>query len=255
MSPLNPPITQWRRRRVWVIGAGSGIGKAICQQLQSRGVRLALSGRNPVALQNVVRQDDLILALDVSDPEQLNQAYQQIEQAWQGVDLVIYCAGTYAPMRAWDIDLQVVQQTFSANLQGSYHLLKTIVPGMLDHGHGGICLVASVAGYCGLPKALAYGPSKAAMINLAETLYTDLRPRGIGVYLVNPGFVKTRLTQQNDFTMPALISPELAADEIIRGLERGLFEIHFPRRFTRWMKLLAMLPSRLRFALLKRASE
>ena len=254
MNTLNPPITHWQGKRVWLIGAGSGIGQALCQQLQNRGARLAVSGRKLAALQSVANSGDLTLALDVCDPQAVDEAHQQIQQAWHGIDLVIYCAGTYSPMRAWEIDLQQVNNTFAANLQGSYHLLKSVVPGLLQQGHGGICLVASVAGYTGLPKALAYGPSKAAMINLAEVLYSDLHPKGIGVTLVNPGFVKTRLTQQNDFTMPALITPQIAAAEIIRGLEKGRFEIHFPRRFTHWMKLLAMLPDRLRFTLLKRAS-
>ena len=123
---------------------------------------------------------------------------------------------------------------------------------MVGQRAGGICLVGSVAGYTGLPQALAYGPSKAALINLAQILYTDLAPRGIGVYLVNPGFVSTRLTRQNDFKMPALITPQTAAREIVRGLRAGRFEIHFPRRFTWWMRRLSRLPDRLRFSLLGR---
>jgi len=130
-----------------------------------------------------------------------------------------------------------------------------ITPYFLRRHRGGICLVASVAGYTGLPEALAYGPSKAALINLAQILYTDLAPRGIGVYLVNPGFVETRLTQQNNFAMPALISPAEAAREIILGIAKGRFEIHFPKRFTWWMKWLSRLPDRLRFYLLSKAAK
>jgi short-subunit dehydrogenase len=124
---------------------------------------------------------------------------------------------------------------------------------MAKQGSGTLALVSSVAGYRGLPKSLVYGPTKAAIINLAEALYLDLRPRGIGVCVVNPGFVRTPLTAQNDFHMPALISPEEAAREIVAGLARGAFEIHFPRRFTRVLKLLRVLPYRWYFAAVRRA--
>ena len=113
-------------------------------------------------------------------------------------------------------------------------------------------LVSSVAGYRGLPKSLVYGPTKAALINLTETLYLDLHPKGLGVCVVMPGFVKTPLTAQNDFRMPALIEPDEAAREIVAGLERGDFEIHFPRRFTGWLKLMRLLPYRLYFPAIRR---
>ena len=117
---------------------------------------------------------------------------------------------------------------------------------------GTLALVSSVAGYRGLPKSLVYGPTKAALINLAETLYLDLSPKGVGVCVINPGFVKTPLTAGNDFRMPALISPEEAAREIVAGLARGAFEIHFPRRFTRWLKVMRLLPYRLYFPAIRR---
>jgi short-subunit dehydrogenase len=116
-------------------------------------------------------------------------------------------------------------------------------------------VVSSVAGYGGLPTALVYGASKAALINLAETLYLDLAPRGIGVYVINPGFVKTPLTDLNTFAMPALISVEAAAEAIISGFSRGDFEIHFPKRFTWWLKLLRLLPYRWYFALVHKATR
>jgi short-subunit dehydrogenase len=120
--------------------------------------------------------------------------------------------------------------------------MAATLPAMLARGSGHFSLIASVAGYRGLPKSLAYGPTKAALINLAESLYGDLQPRGIGVSLVNPGFVQTPLTAQNRFHMPALITPEQAASAMLEGWRRGAFEIHYPKRFTRWMKLLGALP-------------
>ena len=111
-------------------------------------------------------------------------------------------------------------------------------------------MVSSVAGYGGLPSSLIYGATKAALINFTETLYLDLAPRGIGVYLINPGFVKTPLTDRNEFKMPALISAEQAAEEMIKGFEDGKFEIHFPKRFTFWLKLLRFLPYGIYFLLI-----
>jgi short-subunit dehydrogenase len=111
-----------------------------------------------------------------------------------------------------------------------------------------------VAGYGGLPKALIYGASKAALINFTETLYLDLHGRGLGVYLINPGFVRTPLTARNDFPMPHLIDADRAAQEIVAGLERGEFEIHFPKAFSRKLKLLRLLPYRWYFAAIRRST-
>jgi short-subunit dehydrogenase len=123
---------------------------------------------------------------------------------------------------------------------------------MVARRRGHVAIVASVAGYGGLPTAAAYGPTKAALINLAETLYLDLSPRGIGVWIVNPGFVRTPLTDRNEFPMPALISADEAATHIVEGLASGRFEIHFPKRFTRWLRLLRLLPYGLYFRLVRR---
>lgn len=255
MSSLNPRIQHWDGLRVWVIGASSGIGAALCQQLQQQNCRLALSARNQAALQKLASTADLILPLDVTQADTLQQAKTKLMAQWGGFDLVIYCAGNYLPMRAWDMKMQHIKNILDTNLMGCYHTLDHVLPELIKQGSGGICMVASVAGYTGLPKALAYGPSKAAMINLAQILYSDLHPKGLGVYLVNPGFVDTPLTKQNDFQMPALISTEQAAKAIIQGLGKGQFEIHFPRRFSYFMKILAALPDRLRFKLLKRGAQ
>jgi short-subunit dehydrogenase len=161
-------------------------------------------------------------------------------------------AGDYQPMRAWEVDLAAARSMVEVNLMGAFNVIAAVMPTLLRQRGGMLALVSSVAGYRGLPKSLVYGPTKAALINLAETLYIDLRPRGIGVCVVNPGFVKTPLTDQNDFRMPALISAEEAAREIVAGLGRGEFEIHFPRRFTRVLRLLRLLPYRLYFAAIRR---
>ncbi len=252
---LNPRLTDWRDRRVWIIGASSGIGEALARRLAGAGARLALSARRESPLWQLARDEDRVLPLDVSDAEAVANAHRALTAEWGGIDLVIYCAGVYTPMRSWELDLDQVGHALSINLAGVYNLLRSVIPGLLQQGAGGLCLVASVAGYTGLPKALAYGPFKAAMINLAQILYAELAPRGIGIYLINPGFVATRLTAQNDFTMPALIEPETAAREIMAGLARGAFEIHFPKRFTWWLRRVSRLPDRLRLPLMKRVGQ
>jgi NAD(P)-dependent dehydrogenase (short-subunit alcohol dehydrogenase family) len=195
----------------------------------------------------------LAVPLDITDAPALVAGARKIADAWGGFDLVVFMAGDYSAMHAWDIDLAAMRRMIEVNLIGFYNGLAAVVPQFLKQGDGHITLVSSVAGYRGLPKSLVYGPTKAALINLAETLYLELHPRGIGVTVVNPGFVKTPLTAQNDFTMPHLISPEQAAREIVAGYATGDFEIHFPKAFTRKLKFLRHLPYGLYFAAVRRS--
>ena len=174
---------------------------------------------------------------------------------------MVYCAGHYQAMSATRMDLGDLLRHNQVNYLGALHLLDALVPALLaqtadaqgQRGH--ISLMGSVAGYRGLPQSLAYGPTKAALINLTETLYLDLHDKGLGVSLINPGFVDTPLTAQNKFRMPALISPEQAAQEILGGWAHGEFEIHFPKRFTRCMKALQLLPYPLFFAATRRLTQ
>ncbi|MDP2239557.1 MAG: SDR family NAD(P)-dependent oxidoreductase [Burkholderiales bacterium] len=251
---MNPPIADWRAQRVWVIGSSSGIGAATAIALLRRGARLALSARNRAALEALAAKFDaaqsLVLPLDLAQPGATAPALERIAAAWGGIDLVLFVAGAHRPVRAWELDAGMARGLFEVNVLGVMDGLSSVIPYLLKQGRGGIGIVSSVAGYRGLPTALAYGATKAALINLAETLYFDLAPRGLGVYLINPGFVKTPLTDRNEFRMPALIGAEEAAREIVRGLERGQFEIHFPRRFTRWLKVMRILPYRWYFYLM-----
>ncbi len=241
---LNPRIAHWKGRRAWLVGASTGIGEALASSLSARGARVALTARNRERLATLAAREANRLAVpaDVTRPESLAAAHRDIVAAWGGVDLVVYLAGTYTPTRAWELTVERAREHVEANLMGAFHLLPAVLPAMLDRGAGAIAIVSSVAGYRGLPRSLCYGPTKAALINLAESLYLDLAPRGIGVHLVNPGFVATPMTARNDFEMPALVSAQSAAEAIVAGLERGAFEIHFPRRFTGWLKLLRLLP-------------
>jgi short-subunit dehydrogenase len=164
----------------------------------------------------------------------------------------MYCAGHYKAQRADHFDLRQMLRHQEVNYLGALYMLDAVLPQLLERRTGHVCLVGSVAGYRGLPKSLAYGPTKAALINLAETLYMDLLPCGIGVSLVNPGFVESPLTEQNDFKMPALINSSQAAAEILAGWRKGEFEIHFPKRFTFWVKFLRWLPYTAFYALIRR---
>jgi short-subunit dehydrogenase len=155
-------------------------------------------------------------------------------------------------MRADTFDLARAKRLFDVNVIGVLNCLDAILPTLREQRRGGVAIVSSVAGYRGLPRALIYGPTKAALINLAESLYLDLSPLGIGVYLINPGFVDTPLTQKNDFKMPALIPVDEAARLTLEGIEDGEFEIHFPKRFTRVMRLLRTLPYPAYFAAVRR---
>lgn len=252
MPALNKPIRDWTGKRVWIIGASSGIGEALAGLLLERGVRVGLSARNGDALARIAAtQPSLALALplDVTQASLFPGALGRIVDAWGGVDLVLFVAGTHHPVRAWEIEAGPARQLFEVNVAGVLNGLPVVIAQLLKQQGGALGIVSSVAGYRGLPTALVYGASKAALINLAESLYLDLAPKGIGVFLVNPGFVRTPLTDKNTFRMPALISAETAAAEIVAGLERGDFEIHFPRRFTLWLKLLRLLPYRCYFYL------
>ncbi len=249
----NPPITDWRGKSVWLVGASSGIGLATAAALHERGAQVVVSARQDALLQDFVRAHPGASgrALDVTDADAVRTLAADL-LARGPLDLVVYCVGHYKAQRAYDFDLPQMLQHQQINYVGALYVLDAVLPAMLARGSGHLSLIASVAGYRGLPKSLAYGPTKAALINLAESLYGDLQPRGIGVSLVNPGFVQTPLTAQNSFHMPALITPEQAAREMLAGWQRGRFEIHYPRRFTYFMKLLQSLPYALYLPLLRR---
>ena len=249
---MNPKITDWQGKRVWLVGASSGIGAAVAKELLQRGARVAISGRSLEKLRALQLDSALLLPCDATDTASIAAARQSLLAAWAGVDLVVYLAGDYVPMRADSFDLALAEKIIAVNFNGAMRLAATVLAD-LPVG-GGIAFVASVAGYRGLPKALAYGPGKAALIHFAEVLHLDLAPKNIGVWVINPGFVATRLTAQNDFEMPALMTPEAAAIATVDGLKAGNFEIHFPKRFTLFMKFMALLPYRLYFPFIRRTT-
>lgn len=242
-------------KKIWLIGASTGIGAALARELALEGAIILASARNEEALLQLKSSlpgvNHEVWPLDVTQREAfLDQANRLLAQH-PDVDMAIYNAGTYDPEFVHEMTLASAMTTIETNLTGAFVMLDAVLPGMLDRGVGTILLVASVAGYCGLPRAAAYSASKAGLLSLAETLKIELEPRNITVQVVCPGFVRTRLTENNPFPMPLSISPEQAAIEIMKGIERRQFEIHFPKGFTIPMKLIAALPRVVRLPLLR----
>ena len=256
---LNTKITDWANKRVWIVGASTGMGAALATQLHALNAKVALSARSAGKLDEIVVRlgtaNALSLPLDITKVETIKASEEKLVAAWGGYDLVVFMAGDYTAMRAWELDLKVAKQMVTTNWEGFLNGLSIVIPRFMQAGAGGIALVSSVAGYRGLPKSLVYGPTKAALINLAEVLYLDLKEKGLDIYVICPGFVKTPMTDKNDFEMPSLITPEEAATEIIKGFEKGEFEIHFPKGFTRMLKALRLLPYALYFPAIKRSTK
>ena len=253
---LNPKIENWTSRSVWVVGASSGIGLALAQALSERGARVAVSARQEAKLQEFARTraNAFAVAIDVMSADSVKAASQAVA-AHQGLDVVVYCAGHYLAQdaKAFDEAQMVLHQ--EVNYLGAVRLLSCVLPTLKAQRFGHLSLISSVAGYRGLPQSLAYGPTKAALTHLAECLYMDLHELGLGVSAVLPGFVSTPLTAQNNFEMPALITPEEAASAMLKAYALGAFEIHFPKRFTRVLKLLRCLPYAWYFPLVSRMTR
>jgi len=256
-APLNQPIQTWQGRRVWLVGASSGIGLACAKALHAAGAKVIVSARDVGALSEwaeTCKKEGLpveLMSLDVTDALQVKYVARQVA-AGGPLDFLLYCAGHYRAQRATEFDLKDMLRHQDVNYNGLLRVLDAVLPMFLQQRSGHISLVSSVAGWRGLPNGLAYGPTKAAMTHLAETLYMDLQDQGIGVSVINPGFVATPLTAQNNFQMPALMSPEEAAKAMLAGWSEGLFDIHFPKRFTAWLKLMRLLPYRAYFAVVRR---
>lgn len=265
MARANPRLNDWQGRRVWLIGASAGIGAALAQALAARGAVLTLTARNKAAIEALAAQCGSgvrILVADVTDEAALDEIFARFDSGDEPLpDIGIYLAGDYTPLDAANGEStlpslhRMLAVNYSAGADWSIRFAQRLLARKHRNLPCGIALVASVAGYAGLPQALGYSPSKAALIRYAECLHLDLAPHGIGVWSINPGFVATRLTAQNDFKMPALISADEAAREIIAGLATGRFEIHFPKRFTRLMKLLSVLPYALSLPLIRRSKK
>lgn len=253
LKPANPPLTDWRGKRVWIIGASAGIGLTVAQSLHAHGALLTLSARNLKPLETDAQLSQCQhLAMDISDTQSIAHAIAQLTAP---VDVVMIFAGTYQAGSLLNHRHDAIQQTMATNLTGVIDCCHQLLPKLIEQQHGHLVLVGSSAAYLPMPNASVYGASKAGLRYFAQSLYTECLPLGIAVTLVSPGFVKTRLTDQNSFAMPNLLSTQQASDALLAGLAAGKFDIAFPWGFTFALKLINSLPWRLRQMLLNRLAQ
>lgn len=240
---------------VWIIGASSGIGHALAIDLAARGAHLALSARRSDTLDILATSlgsPHRSFPLDVTDADAFSAAAFAVNAHFKKIDHVIMLAGTYTPGSLADLNIEDARRIIDTNLMGSINCLHAALPYLRQQRSGQIALCGSVAGYRGLPNAQPYAATKAAIINLAETAYTEEKRHGIDIRLISPGFVRTPMTDKNKFDMPMIITPEKAARAIADGLLGRSFEIHFPKAFTLLLKLMQFLPNWLYLRMLQR---
>jgi len=233
-------VSELHGKTFWLIGASEGLGREISKALVGAGAHVILSARSQDRLQELTWALGAAtpLPMDVTDASSVAEAAQSLGP----IDGVIYNAGAYTPMRSQDWDSAEALAMMDVNFAGAVRVLGYVLPQFIAKGQGDITLVGSLAGYHGLPAAVGYAASKAALISLAETIRHDLRGSGITTRIINPGFIETRLTQKNHFPMPQLMTPEHAADHVLRALKRRRFRTDFPRPFSWAVKTLSVLP-------------
>lgn len=220
-------------KRYWIVGASEGLGRALAVHLSQEGVRLALSARSEERLQELadsLPSEATVHPVDVTDLD----GVMATARALGPIDGVIVLMGVYWPMRAGAFDAEQVEAMCDVNFTGSARVLSTVIPTMVARDEGHVVLVGSLSGFRGLPGAIGYGASKAGVMHLAENLRAELQQTGVLVQLMNPGFIKTRLTDKNEFQMPFLMEPEEAADHIWRAMQTTRFQTNFPRVFS-WL--------------------
>jgi len=244
---------------IWIVGASAGIGAALAQKFHDNPTcanqKIIISARNADKLRDLSDEMPGITSfpVDITDQNAIKTALNSIESQFGLPDLVVLAAGIYSPMKVGGFSAATIRSHVDTNYMGIVNCLEPLLAKMRARKSGEIAVVASVAGYRGLPNAAAYGPTKAALINLCETLHTELTNSGVLLRVINPGFVKTRLTDKNDFAMPYLLTPEEAADFMYRDLcGNNRFEIAFPPPFVRQLKLMRILPYWLYFKLMRK---
>lgn len=238
-----------RWNKVWIVGASTGIGKALAHRLAPSSGRICISARSADKLQAMEQSGSNMQAypLDVTASDAVENAEVEIVADGVPLDLVVISSGAWHPVKPDAFDPEIFRQAMDVNFQGVINVLAAVLPGMISRGSGHVAIISSVSGYRGLPNAAAYAPSKAALINLAECIHPQLKRAGIDVSIINPGFVDTPMTSANKFPMPFLMTAEDAADRIAKGLAARRYEIAFPTRFVLILKLLRILPNRLFF--------
>ncbi len=246
------------KKTIWITGGSTGIGRALAIKFASNGWNVAVSARRVELLNELSNSYEKISAfpLDVTDKSKCKEVFNEIKNKFENIDICFFSTGTWNPKKEKDIDVVQMEEVFKVNFFGTVNSIKAVEEYFRNKKSGIITIVSSIAGYRGLPNSTGYGPSKSALNNLAESLYFDFKRYNVRICLVSPGFIKTPMTDKNDFKMPFLKTPEYAADQIYNGLiNKNIFEIHFPKALTITLKLLSFLPSKVYFSLISKMTK
>ena len=246
------------KKTIWITGGSTGIGKALALKFASKGWNVAISARRENLLKEISDNNKNIFTfpLDVTSQSQCIQVFNEIIRKFESVDICFFSTGTWNPKKEKDIDVEQIEDVFKVNFFGTLNSIKAAEEYFRKRKKGIITIVSSIAGYRGLPNSTGYGPSKSALNNLAESLYFDFKRYNVRVCLVSPGFIKTPMTDKNDFKMPFLKTTEYAAEKIYDGLvNKNIFEIHFPKSLTIILKILSFLPSKIYFGLVGKMTK
>ena len=245
-------------KKIWITGASTGIGKALAIKFANEGWTVAISARRENLLLDLCKVNPNIhsFPLDVSNLEDAKMTFNNIIKKLIDIDLCVFATGIYDPNDEKEINIEKMQEVMKINFFGTVNCIKAIEKNFKDKKKGHISIVSSVAGYGGLPNSSGYGPSKAALINLTESLYFDFKKNNVRVSLISPGFIKTPMTDKNEFKMPFIKSAEYAANKIYNGLiKSNAFEITFPKELTLIMKVFKILPYRIYFYLISKTTK
>tara|TARA_Y100000591_G_C21831815_1_gene700088 strand:+ start:49 stop:801 length:753 start_codon:yes stop_codon:yes gene_type:complete len=232
------------QKKIWITGASSGIGKAVAEKFASEGWKVAVSARRKEIL-DVMSNEPNIFAfpLDVTKQDQIKTVFNKILDQFGDLDICLFSSGTYDPKNEQTIDPDKIKNVIKVNFFGVVDCVKIVENFYKKRKSGSISIVSSIAGYRGLPNSSGYGPSKAALTNFGESIYFDFKKFNVKVSIISPGFIKTPLTDKNEFSMPFLKPPSFAAQKIYDGLTKSnAFEIHFPKQLTYTLKFLRILP-------------
>ena len=246
------------KKTIWITGGSTGIGKALAIKFANEGWNVAISARRENLLREISDNHENInsFPLDVTNKEKCKEVFNNIKNQFENIDICFFSTGTWNPKKEKDIDVEQIEDVFKVNFFGTLNSIKSVEKYFKEKKSGTITIVSSIAGYRGLPNSTGYGPSKSALNNLAECLYFDFKRSNVRICLVSPGFIKTPMTDKNDFKMPFLKTPEFAADQIYDGLiNKNIFEIHFPKALTLTLKFLSFLPSKIYFKLVGRMTK
>ncbi len=232
------------QKKIWITGASSGIGKALAEKFALEGWKVAISARRKEILDKMSNNENIFsYPLDVTNQDQINSVFTNIISDFRNLDLCVFSSGTYDPKLEQEINIKQNKFVMETNFFGVLYCIKSVEKYFKEKKDGHISIVSSIAAYRGLPNSSGYGPSKAALTNLTESLYFDFKKYNVRISLVSPGFIKTPLTDKNEFPMPFIKSPEFAANEMFRGLTKTkAFEIHFPKALTLLLKFFRILP-------------